>query len=54
MPPSVAIRFVALAAVVGCHDAPVRHARDCFGYVAPPGWQEQPSKTGADLVIANP
>jgi hypothetical protein len=29
-------------------------AKDCFAYTAPPGWALQPSKIGADLVLASP
>ena len=29
-------------------------AKDCFAYTMPPGWATQPSKTGADLVLAGP
>lgn len=38
-----------------CGDkTPPRKARDCFSYKLPAGWHEQPSKTGADLVVMNP
>jgi hypothetical protein len=49
---ALVLGVVALAA---CGDkTPARKARDCFRYEAPAGWREQPSKTGADLVVMNP
>ena len=46
--------LVLAVAVVACKDkAPTRAARDCFAYKVPAGWHEEPSKTGADLVVMN-
>jgi hypothetical protein len=49
--------WVVAVALAGCGTrAPAEKgaAKDCFAYTAPPGWAPQPSKTGADVVLAGP
>lgn len=52
---NVRLSLVLPLALVACGNSSPKEkgtARDCFGYTMPAGWQEQPSKTGADLVLS--
>ena len=48
--------LIALAASACGKSAPSSKgtAKDCFAYTMPGGWALQPSKTGADIVLAGP